>query len=586
MIGLGGLRMFQSNKIGVYVAIFLVCLVSQVSGQENREKKGDHQPVPEVERAWQEVTAILSETRSVQDKNTYVKIQAKTASLVWLKDEELGRSLFNELWSWIQNQNDENFESEAARTALINYLMPRDPKLSKKFLEESSTGQKADDNNALSDSTVKVKRLNNLASSFMENNPAAAAELLEQSVPASPTTEALSLLMRLREKDSQRADKIVALALQDIGRQPIQLALSSIYSLHFYLYPLKASQKANLQAPPSPILQKQFFQAAFETLLRSLQNTEINPLNGLMRPASPPSQLFIQTQLAHILSALSPRFAPDRMDELSRLRGQIGLGASKEITGVAQATADRLSQAISQKQDSSQDASMKHENPIGAISAALSKNNYDEASKWLEKIDSPELKLVMSDQIKISESHRLSEIGQFDKAAQVARNVSSLKNRISALTKIAKLSREKGDRNLSESLIAEVERHFSGVDCDRNKMSILLTFVLEVGSFDKNRLVELLASGVECVNKALAGDGAGSRKVVNGADVQTELVSITQAFSLAGLADLDTTLAITNQIRNHPTRLFARLFACEKWLLENRRDNLPSAHGKNKNDSL
>jgi hypothetical protein len=267
------------------------------------------------------------------------------------------------------------------------------------------------------------------------------------------------------------------------------------------------------------------------------------------------------------------------MEELSRLKEQFGIGMSAEITGVAQATADRLGQFITQKQVSTQDASSQTENPIGAIGASMSN---EEAVKLLEKIDNPVLKPVLLDQKKISECDHLLEIGRFADAAQAARSISSLRNRVSALVKVAKLSKEKGDSELSESLIAEVERYFSGADCDRNKLSILLTFFLEIGSFDKNKLVESLASGVECVNKALPDDVVGTGRAVGTASAQSELASITQAFSIAGQANLDTALAVANQIRNRPARLYARLFACEKWLLENQKDKKPSVLDKNK----
>jgi hypothetical protein len=570
--------MSTNSKIGVFVTIVCVILVSQAPGQDKREKIG-HQPALEIGRAWQEVIGVLSETSAIKDKNTYVRIQGKTASLIWLKDEELGRALFNELWVWVENQRDENFNSETARTDFLRCLMLRDAKLSKNILEGLPASQKNSDKSALSDSTAQVKRINSLASDYIDNNPSAAAELLEQSVPVSPTIESLSLLARLQEKDSNRADKIVFLTLNQINQQPIQIALPSIYSLHYYLFPLNASRKTSLPIPPSQALQTQYFQAAMETLLRSLQNTEINPSSGIQLPTGSLSQRIIQIQLAFILSALSSRFAPDRVEELSRLKEQISLGMSAEITGVARATAGRLGQFITQKQVSSQEASTQTENPISVIGAAMPN---DEAFKLLEKIDNPVLKSVLLDQMKISESDHLLEIGRFADAAQAARNISSLRNRVSALIKVAKLSNEKGDGELSESLIAEVERYFSSPDCDRNKLSILLTVFLEVGSFDKNKLVELLASGVECVNKALPDDVVGTGKAVGTASAQSELASITQAFSLAGQANLDTTLAVANQIRNRPAQLYARLFACEKWLLENQKDEKPSVLDKHK----
>lgn len=560
------------------ITIFLVSFVSSAMGQGNNDKKAP-KLFTETDKASQEIVAILAETNTLQDKNAYIKIQAKAAYLIWYRDEELARSVFNNLLTWIETQHDESFDQEKARTEALKYLMLRDPKTAKILLEKRSSNRRLDQKDNSVEPTIKAKIENELASDLISTNPSAAADLLEQNLPTFPSTELLSLLIRLRDKEIDRADKIAELTLGQLKTQPIQIALPIVFSLHYYFFPINSLPKVDRSLPPSYSLQKLYFLTAYETLLRSLQDIPPSSLNNSRTAMATPILRFAQGQLISILATLSTRFSPDRLEELSKLKAQLTLNMSAETASVAQTAADRL-KPLSPQNPAPNGGPGKAENPMSEINSALSSNKYDEAYKLLENVDNPQLKKAILDQIKISECNYLLANDNFTNAALVARDILSLKNKMAALTKIIKLSYQKGNEEMSQILFTEVQSYFMNANCDRNKMSIFLAAFSDIAPLYKAKSVELLNSGINCINEALPIDVTSNNKGSRPSNTLPDLIDFTQAFSVAGRMDLDLTLIIASKIRNKPAGLLARLFACEKWLIENQQTGKPNNSDK------
>lgn len=89
----------HQRGLGWLILIMLLSVPVELLGQE----PGDKVASP-YQRAVQELEGIITEADRLTDKLARVKVRAKAASLLWLRDSHRARVMFRKLWEWIEEQ--------------------------------------------------------------------------------------------------------------------------------------------------------------------------------------------------------------------------------------------------------------------------------------------------------------------------------------------------------------------------------------------------------------------------------------------------------------------------------------------------
>jgi len=501
------------------------------------------------QRAAQELEGVLNNAQLLSDKTAYVGLRSRAAGLLWPQDRERAGAVFVETWAWIDKQDERGFSKEEARAVLLGHLFTRDHALARQLLETLSAGA--------GEGAAGLKQLNRLAADLIEQDPAQAAALLERSVLAKPSPEALPLLAKLREKEAGRADLIAARLMEAVRSQPPGAALPTIYALNFYVFPGRASSPA--APPPADALRRHYFASAYEVLTRAVREGGPPPRGAAAGKETPGS--FFQSQIAELLAALAPHFAPDRAPELRVLASQLSGGMSPGSAQVARAMLRRVeTRAAAAGPDYTQ--AEQGVDPAGEVFAAATRGDFDEARQLAAGLENRTTRASLGRMIVAAEFRRHLAKGDAAEALRVAQNAEDAEGRLLMLAQVT-AALLKGSSDLASApVLTSARASLKGADCTRAKAAALLSLAADSASGWAAEGSDWLRDAAVCLNSLERAGSKQGTKTESGA-VRPDL---RRAFSAVGQADLDTALLVANTLEEPAARLTAKLSACEKWL--------------------
>ena len=420
--------------------MIVLCFSSmKISGQEAIDSSALQR-----QRAARELEAIISDTTRLTINPLYLKARARAANLLWLQDQERAEGIFSELWAWIEKQDEKSFSKEDARIVLLSYLFPRNSKLARKLLDALRVDGK--------ESSLSSKRLNKLASELLESDPAAAAELLTQSVMTNPSPESLPVLTRLREKDAKLADKIAERLLDALPIQPTAVALPTVYALNYYVFPANNLASVTAVTRANDSLPRHYFISSYAVFMQSLQEDKKLLQDNTAASGNHPGSFF-QVQMAELLAALSGRYAPERTTELQSLATRISVGASPEFAQIAQTMLRRVSSGASLA-GLNYDLRNQTRSPESEIITALAANDFDKAKRFLDELDNANVKKELSRVIATAEFKYHLAQNNIAEAFNRAQNTENSDARISMFTQITAIALKRVNDPSSVEILA------------------------------------------------------------------------------------------------------------------------------------
>src|ERR1043166_1073758 len=84
--------------------------------------------------ASQELEAVINEAKTLNNKNALVIIKSRAAMLVSFSDPVRSENMFLEVWKFISEETDKDFDKEQAKLVLLRSVFSRNPKLGRKLL--------------------------------------------------------------------------------------------------------------------------------------------------------------------------------------------------------------------------------------------------------------------------------------------------------------------------------------------------------------------------------------------------------------------------------------------------------------------
>ncbi|MBV9923598.1 MAG: hypothetical protein JOZ96_01050 [Acidobacteria bacterium] len=530
------------------LVLFALCLMTPAAFGQESLAPGALQR----QRAARELEGVINDTARLTDKSSYVKLRARAANLLWPQDRERAGLMFSELWAWIDRQDEKGFSKEDARAVVLTNLFPRDAGSARRLLEASQAEAK--------EGGLGSKRLNRLASELLESQPAAAAELLTESLTAKPSPEGLPVLSKLRDKDATLADGVAERLLGALALQPPDAALSTLYAMNYYVFPASAAVGGTVPAPANESLRRRYFTSSYAALTQSLQERRA-PQNGAAAAARP-TPSFFQVQMAELVGALSNRYAPDRAVEVQGLTAQVSAGASPEYEQVAQAMLRRVAGGAA---GGPNDFRGLPSGPGAEVVSALAVNDFNGAKQLL---DEPENALVRRDLVRMIDAaefkHHLSR-GELAEAFNKAQNTESPDTTVSMFTQVAAAAVKRGNDPSAAQILAASRAAIRKAGCTPLKAKSMLSLASASAPVSAAEAVEWLRDGAACVN---APGGAATKPEGAGAAASSPSggPELGQAFSAVGKIDLDVALLVANTLEDPAAQLTAKLSACESWL--------------------
>ena len=521
------------------------------------------------QRAIQEIEGVIVDTRKLDDPFALVTVKSKAASLMWRYDRNRAQTLFVDLWKYVDQQRSDSFNQDEARTVLLKYLFPLNSGLAAKLMKELSNrqGDEASLRAQATGNDPDVRRLANVSAGLVEQDATIAARLLEQSLSVGITPTALSVLSRMREKNPILANYVVSQTLAHIGSRPSIIALTGLHLLTAYVFPPEPySADSNEARSSDDALRFQYFSTAYEVLRTSLQESE-SLLTKEKRYTENDLRFraIYQAQMALILAALAPRYAPQLTEELSVL--------ARRLSGVVPATIANLSRFVVARLRGDQ---TNTENPETNIAIAIANGDFDEARRLIDKLeDEAGRKSFLQTLAKAEFKVRLNE-ADLSEALNVARRIENANLRVLLLVQLARAAYRKDDLTLSRLIISEARAALTSDEKDGLRARVLLSFASETVGISDSDAIDLLHNAVSVINslsKPDSGTQGLDRQPTNMAAFEindprslVDSPDLQRAFSSLARADFEGTLIAAGRINPLPVQLIARLATSEAAL--------------------
>src|SRR5687767_11863655 len=92
--------------------------------------------------AAQELETLITEAKSLTNKNARVNITARAAVLVSYSDPARAETMLIDLWRLASEQSDNDLDKQRAQVLILKYLHSRNPQLARRLMSERPQQQK------------------------------------------------------------------------------------------------------------------------------------------------------------------------------------------------------------------------------------------------------------------------------------------------------------------------------------------------------------------------------------------------------------------------------------------------------------
>lgn len=518
------------------------------------------------QRAMQEIDGVIVDTGKLDDTLMMVSVKSRAASLMWRYDRKRAQALFLDLWKYIEQQRGDAFDQNEAQTVLLKNLYPVNSSLAAQLLKERSERQKPRSTlrSQATGNDPDLRRLANISAGLVDQDPAIAARLLEQSLSIGVTPSALSVLSRMRETNPTLANYVVAQTLEQLRFRPTIVSLTGLHLLTAFVFP---SEPFFADSPESggtyERLRFQYFSIAYEVLKMSLDETDA-ALTKEKRYTERDLRFraVYQGQLALVLAALAPRYGPQFVEELNLIARRLSGNTPGSIANWSKYVVARLKGDYASS-----------DNPETNIAVAIANGDFNEARRLIDKIDDEDRKKSLFQTLAKAEFRALIAEPNLGEALNVARRIENVNLRVMLFLQLARVAYRKDDVSLSKLILSEARSALANTDKDGMRARLLLSFASEVSSISDLDAIDILHNAVAVINSLSTPNSSTDPETLSTAElITTELndprgfadsPDLQRAFSSVARVDFDGTLLAAARINQLSVQLMAKLATSE-----------------------
>jgi hypothetical protein len=507
---------------------------------------------------------VISQASRLDDKLTSIVVRARAAALISYSDPARSETMFLQTWKLANERTEKDFDREQAQLQILKFLFPRNSKLARRLLAEQMRLARSSPPAGAADPDTRTRLSPKLALQLVEVDPVMAATLLEETLSTEVTPAGLGALSRLRETDSFLSDYVAARTLDELIRRPTLLSLPSLQLMTGYVFPGPEYPVSSVEAETSlQQLQLKYFVTSYDVLRASLSETKESLIKDYhyterdlqYRNAN-------QGQIAAILAALAPRLAPTLSVELNDIAGKLAPQIPANIAQMTQFALRRL-----------KGEQLTSEDPEQQFAFALSKGDFAEARRQLDLLKDDQKKEAYTQLLARNEARTLLKQSEILKAVTLIRNLTDQTPRLVMYTEALKAARKKRDAELTRIIIDEARLLVPQVDRNGVHARALLLFATQLSSATSNdEAIDFLSSAVTTINALAMRTNEQSEPKsmtdaalaeLNNPNSLLDAPEMEQAFSAAGLIDLERTLEQAKRIEPRAVQLAARLEAIQ-----------------------
>lgn len=557
------------------------------------------------------IRQAAEEAATLDDRRSGARILAAAADLLWERDQDQARQLFEQAFetalAHYRETKDDNRQkvSESSsvgradmRMEVIRLVGRRDSKLARQFTEQyieekkrelqARAGEKRGNDRLFGSEDPGAGDLLGTAATVLESDPKTAVELARRAFTGGVPQGAPSFLSRLGMRDRAAADQLFLGALERIARDPAvppgQLLLLSAYPFgegRVWASDGESTNSYGFGAPkdfaPDAQLIGRFLQTALAVVART---ADLNPAVTPEAPSRQGAGLFT----ARLLEPKVAQYAPAMLDEwrvqstkltnLAADKSRDGIDRTlQDVTregrrGPAPDTTDRVKELLDRAQQTSDFAQRDdlYQN------AAMEAQRGGDGSRALEiagRISDAEYKQKVRAWINFNAANNALGEGRLDEARRLASELDATDERAYLFFQIAAAALKEKDRGRAAELLTEATGKALEADNTPAKVRALVGIANLYAGFDPVRGFEVVTEAVKTANKIsdYSPDQAQLVRVVarRGARGAMTSVNTVEGFDLGktlqslARADFERALGLARALESRPLRLHAQI---------------------------
>jgi hypothetical protein len=460
-------RVYLLIICSILMGVPALIVSAQTSNRENTRQKKKDVPVlsPLQQRGLETLDGLSLEARHIENAAIRADLQALIGDALWDFDKPNARNIFIDAFKNARTLEDED-EARAVQTQILKHVWRRDRSLADELMKQLAAGktQKTSEAGAASAlssqfgmqaSDPAIQQKLDLAKNLLEDDPAAAANLIGDSLKREVSFTGINQLSQLKLKDPETANRIFDRALSQLPSMPTSSALTAAIAMADYLSPNCA---LCAQKTFDPAVADVYYTSALRTLRRSLGE---GPGAIPLKPEVQQKVIQYFHEMQALLALTLTRFSrPTELAELQTIfREKVqSLAPPKQRSLQAreqnQNAPDRFDQLF-RSADSIRDQEQHDKALFNMVQMALRQEPTDELMERLEekieKIETKDLHDRAWSYLKIRGVGKLIMGGEFDGAYALSIKLPDPVTRAKALRMLSAAVAKKGSETLRSS---------------------------------------------------------------------------------------------------------------------------------------
>ncbi|MGZ5435825.1 MAG: hypothetical protein ACXWID_13805 [Pyrinomonadaceae bacterium] len=525
--------------------LLLVSVATAVSQQQSPKTEEDLKLQREHLQAISMVQQSGDEALLWDNKKAAIQVLADAADLLWADSPSRGTNWLTKAWELIdkvsgmpKDEKLKDFFTRSDQSELRNIVLSvarrRDPELAEKFLKQLSQKEPREkkDRGAFDDRTARSEQLLQMAQQAVESTPEVAFSLAERSLADGISYSLQSVLIGLRKKNAELANRLFDMAVARFRSFPSDPSEAQVLAGYLFqsgfTFSTNSSGQTILAVNPTqrnlpavaasePQRARNFLVAVYEVLLT--RPSALDSAEGKQRAQQ---TLVLGNRLAGPYRTFAPELVPSVQGFMASLQRQLmfdagenGLSeAHRPATPSVNTTKRSSSEEIYERRMSElEDNAEKQSNPIARklayVEAAVATrpDEYQRGKRIAEKIDDDNLRPDVVSFLLYRGALFLIQKSELDKAAELAPKISDVARR--AVVKIAiarSLSSDALDQERALALLNDVERDLRKEEPSARVAKIALGRAALMAKLDKEQALPALEQAVAIINKLDAFD--------------------------------------------------------------------------------
>jgi hypothetical protein len=537
------------------------------------------------QRGLENLDRIALEARQVDNPSIRADLQALIGDALWDFDKPNARSIFADAFKNARSLEDPR-EAAAVTTIVVKHVWARDRALAEELMKQLSDSKDPKSPESTKDfgissqfgmqsSDRSIQQKIDLARDLVEEDPAAAADLIEKTLAREVSFAGIATLNQLKTSDPEKANRIFMRAVSQLQSMPSTSAVLAAIAMADYVSPTCSVCQ---QQSSDPTITQNFYTAGLQTLRRSLGESFAPP--PVKRELQDRLVQYFHQMQAMLALTLSRFAAPSDVGELQAIyRQQMQtLEARKQQTLQAleqsQKTTDRLGELI-QKVETIPDHEQRDLGMYNLIVLALRQDLTEDLLKRLEDktetIDSKSLHDKAWSLLKFREIEKLTKAGDFDRAHVLSVRLPDPTIRARALRGLSIAVTRKGSKTLSgPDLLSEALESLNHADTSIERSQIMFKIAGDfVNLNDYDRAFAALQLSTGSIAQLEKKDFAATTREA----VPNSLFDYGGTFGRLGRVDFDKSMFLAQGIKWREFRLAAEIATCRSVLNRRGQEN-------------